>query len=70
MIDELRGNRLLHSARGRPPADVHALAETLVSVARLADARRGQLAALDLNPVLVLDEPHGVVAVDWLVELA
>jgi len=28
------------------------------------------LRALDINPLLVLEEGHGVVAVDWLIELA
>jgi hypothetical protein len=36
----------------------------------LAEAHRGRLRALDLNPVLVLDEGRGVVAVDWLIELS
>jgi hypothetical protein len=25
---------------------------------------------VDINPLLVLDDGHGVVAVDWLIELA
>jgi len=28
------------------------------------------LRAVDINPLLVLDDGHGVVAVDWLIELA
>jgi acyl-CoA synthetase (NDP forming) len=69
MIAELRGGALLRGARGRPPADVRALAETLVRVAALADAWRDRLRALDINPLLVLEDGRGVVAVDWLVEL-
>jgi acyl-CoA synthetase (NDP forming) len=70
MIAELRCAALLKGPRGRPPSDIDALAETLVRLAMLADAQRERVAALDLNPVVVLDEGHGVVAVDWLVELA
>jgi len=70
MIGELRGRALLHGARGRAPADVAALAETLVRLAALADAHRGRLRALDLNPVLVREDGHGVVTVDWLIEFA
>jgi acetate---CoA ligase (ADP-forming) len=70
MIDELRGAALLHGARGRSPADVGALAETIVKLAALADTHRDRLKALDINPLIVLDEGSGVVAVDWLVELA
>ena len=69
MIGELRGAALLRGVRGRPPADVDALADVLVRVARLAEAYRGSLSALDINPLVVLEEGHGAVAVDWLVEL-
>lgn len=69
MLAELRGAALLRGARGRPPADVTALADTLVRVARLAAAHRDSLRALDLNPLVVLDEGRGAVAVDWLIEL-
>jgi hypothetical protein len=55
--------------RGRPAADVGALADTLVRVAALAQAGAGRLRALDLNPVFVLEEGRGAVAVDWLVEV-
>jgi acyl-CoA synthetase (NDP forming) len=70
MLAGLRGAALLQGARGRPPADVAGLADTLARLAALAEAHRGRLRALDLNPVLVLDEGRGVVAVDWLIELS
>jgi acetyltransferase len=69
MLAELRGAALLRGVRGRPPADVAALADALVRVARLAEAHRDVLRALDLNPLVVLDEGRGAVAVDWLVEV-
>jgi acyl-CoA synthetase (NDP forming) len=69
MVEELRGRALLHGVRGRPAADVGALADTLVRVAALAQAGAGRLRALDLNPVFVLEEGRGAVAVDWLVEV-
>jgi hypothetical protein len=68
MIAELRGVALLRGARGRPPADVDALADTLVGVARLAETYATSLRALDINPLVVLDEGRGAVAVDWLIE--
>ena len=70
MIAELRGAAILSGARGRAPADTRALADAIVRVAALADAHRDSLRALDINPLLVLDEGRGVVAVDWLIELA
>jgi len=69
MLGELRGAGLLAGARGRPPADVGALADVLARVAALAHALGTRLVALDLNPVLVLPEGRGAVAVDWLIEL-
>ena len=70
MIAELRGAAILSGARGRPPADTHGLADAIVRLSALADAYRHSLRAVDINPLLVLDDGHGVVAVDWLIELA
>jgi acyl-CoA synthetase (NDP forming) len=69
MIAELRGAPILAGARGRAPADTRALADAIVRLAALAEAHRPSLRALDINPLLVLDEGRGVVAVDWLIEL-
>jgi len=68
MTLELRGSALLRGARGRPPADIGALADALVRLGALAEAHHQQLSALDLNPLLVLDDGGGVVALDWLIE--
>ena len=70
MIAELRGAPILVGARGRAPADTHALADAIVRLGALAEAYRDSLRALDINPLLVLDEGRGVLAVDWLIELA
>jgi acetyltransferase len=70
MIAELRGAAILAGARGRASADTRALAQVIVGLGALADAYRGSLRALDINPLLVLDDGHGAVAVDWLIELA
>jgi acetate---CoA ligase (ADP-forming) len=70
MIAELRGAAILSGARGRAPADTRALADAIVRLAALAETHRESLRALDINPLLVLDDGHGVVAVDWLIELA
>ena len=54
MIAEVKGARLLHGFRGRPAADVEALADTLVRVSHLAMHLEGRLAELDINPLMVL----------------
>jgi acyl-CoA synthetase (NDP forming) len=65
MITSLRGYALLQGARGRPPANVDALVEVVMAVARLASACGDQIAELDLNPVIVNAER--AVAVDSLI---
>jgi len=67
MIAEVKGARLLRGFRGRPAADLAALADTLVRVSYLAMHLEGHLAELDINPLLVLPSGQGVKAVDALV---
>jgi acyl-CoA synthetase (NDP forming) len=67
MIGEVKGVALLRGARGRPPADVDALADALAALSRLAAARRDDFAAIDINPFLVRREGRGAVALDALI---
>jgi acetyltransferase len=67
MIAEVKGARVLQGFRGRPAADLEALADTLVRVSYLAMHLEGQLAELDINPLMVLPRGQGVKAVDALV---
>ena len=53
MIAEVKGARLLRGFRGRPSADLEALADTLVRVSDLAMHVQGHLAELDINPLMV-----------------
>lgn len=69
MIDEVKGAKLLRGFRGKPPADVDALADTLVRVSHLAVHLEDRLAELDINPLMVLPQGQGVKAVDALVVL-
>jgi acetate---CoA ligase (ADP-forming) len=69
MIAEVKGARLLQGFRGRPAADLAALADTLVRVSYLAMHIEGHLAELDINPLMVLPRGQGVKAVDALVVL-
>ena len=70
MVDELQGRALLTGVRGRPAADIGALCDAIVRLGALAEAHRGRLQALDINPLVVLEEGRGAIAVDWLIELA
>jgi hypothetical protein len=59
MIAEVKGARLLQGFRGRPAADLEALADTLVRVSYLAMHLDGHLAELDINPLMVLPSRSG-----------
>ena len=69
MVSDIKGARLLQGFRGQPAADIEALAETLVRISHLAVHLEGQMAELDINPLLVLPAGQGVKAVDALVVL-
>jgi acetyl coenzyme A synthetase (ADP forming)-like protein len=69
MLDELGGACLLGAFRGRRPGDRAALAEAIVRLAALA-AACPEIAECDVNPLLVMDEGHGCVAVDARVRIA
>jgi acyl-CoA synthetase (NDP forming) len=69
MLIRLRGFAILGGVRGKAPADVEALCETIVSVSRLAVSLGDRLAGLDINPLIVLPKGQGVVAVDAVVEI-
>jgi len=69
MIQETKAARLLEGFRGRPPADTEALVDALVRISQLAVDLGDLIAALDINPMMVLPEGQGVRAVDALVEI-
>lgn len=68
MILSLRGAALLTGARGRPPADLDAAARSLSALSCFAAANAGQIAGIDLNPVVVLAEGEEAFALDALIE--
>jgi acetate---CoA ligase (ADP-forming) len=69
MIGAVRGAALLQGARGRPPADVAALARMLARLSEFAAAAGERLSSIDLNPVLVLGEGAGAFAADAVIEI-
>ena len=69
MIRELSGFRLFEGYRGKPAADIPALAEAIVSLSEFAKQHEHQLLSLDINPLRVLEKGNGVMALDALLEL-
>jgi acetyl-CoA synthetase len=55
--------------RGRPAGDVEALIDAVMAVANFAERHAHQLLELDVNPVLVMAQGHGVLAVDALIRI-
>jgi len=70
MIRSIRGAPLLLGARGRPVADIAALAATLSRLSFFAAAAGDSLRAIDLNPVLAMPQGQGAFAVDAVIEIA
>jgi acyl-CoA synthetase (NDP forming) len=68
MIAEIKGYPLLTGARGKPPADLDALVDTIVKLSALAMDLEQDLAELDINPLFVMEQGKGVVAADALIK--
>ncbi|BBK30156.1 acyl-CoA synthetase (NDP forming) [Stella humosa] len=66
MIREVKGFPLLDGARGKPKADVAALAQALSRLSVFAAANADRIDSVDVNPILVRPAGRGVVAVDAL----
>jgi acyl-CoA synthetase (NDP forming) len=70
MIRSLKGFPLLDGARGRPRADLAALAEALSRLSAFGAAAGERLLSVDINPFFVLPAGEGGFAADAVLELA
>lgn len=68
LLSSLRGRSRFAGLRGRPPADLDALVDALVRLSLLCTALPG-VREIDLNPVSVLPEGRGIVALDVRIRL-
>jgi acyl-CoA synthetase (NDP forming) len=67
MIDELKMRPLLNGLRGALPVDVEALALTLSRLSMFIVSAREQIAAIDINPFVLLPQGEGGFALDALI---
>lgn len=67
MLASLKAAPLLNGFRGAAKADVGALAQLIADISVLAARHAGEIAEIELNPVLVHPEGKGVTIVDALV---
>jgi acetate---CoA ligase (ADP-forming) len=68
-IRRLRGAKLLDGMRGRPPADIEALAHA-VSLIGSVVAARPEITEIDINPLTVYAAGEGTLALDALIVTA
>jgi acyl-CoA synthetase (NDP forming) len=61
LIHEIKGSRILEGVRGKPPADIDAIVNVLLSVSNLM-IEHDRISQLDLNPIMAYSD--GVCAVD------
>ncbi|WP_031469229.1 acetate--CoA ligase family protein [Sciscionella sediminilitoris] len=66
-LHRLRSWPLLTGFRGRARADVEAVVDAVAAVAEYARDHASTLRELDINPLVVLGEGHGVLAADVLI---
>jgi acyl-CoA synthetase (NDP forming) len=67
MLGALKAAPLLNGFRGAPKADVPALAQLIAQISQLAAGLKGDVAEIEINPVLVHPLGEGVTIVDALV---
>ncbi|MCY3768649.1 MAG: acetate--CoA ligase family protein [Gammaproteobacteria bacterium] len=60
---------LLNGYRGKPGADVGAVVRTVLAIQALMEQRGGEIAELEVNPLMVKADRHGAVAADALVRM-
>jgi len=66
-LEGLQCAPLFHGFRGRPHADLEAAADAILAIADLVENGTTPIVELDVNPLMVLAEGKGVVAVDALI---
>ena len=69
MIRQIRGYRFLTAFRGRPAADLDAVAQVLCQIGEIACRWQGEIGELEINPLFVLPERSGVIVGDALAVL-
>ena len=67
-IGHLKLGRLLDGFRGAPKADVEALCRAAIALVEIYLSAEPAVSTIELNPVFVMPEGQGIVAVDLLVQ--
>jgi acetyl-CoA synthetase len=68
-LGQLKCAPLLNGFRGAPRADLNAAADVILAVAGMVENDPSSIIELDINPLMLLAEGHGVVVADALISL-
>jgi acetate---CoA ligase (ADP-forming) len=68
MIPEIRSYNLLRGVRGEKPADLEAVADTLVRISQLV-TDFPEIVEMDINPLMVFESGRGVLGIDMRLAL-
>jgi acetyltransferase len=69
MVRETKGYEILRGLRGKNRSDIEAVIDVLLRISILAEDWKHYIFEIDINPLIVFDEGHGVKALDALVVL-
>ena len=68
-LQRLKTWPLLNGFRNRPLADVEAVVDIVMAVARLIESQHDRIIELEINPLMVSAQSHGAVAADVLIRV-
>ena len=69
MVESIKTYKILKGIRGQPPSDIQVLVECLLRLSQLV-TDFPEITEFDMNPLLVLEEGKGAIAVDVRIGLA
>jgi len=69
-IGKLKVAKLLKGYRGKPAGDSEAVVDAVMAIASFAEAHRERIVELDVNPLMVLPQGQGAIAVDALIVMS
>jgi acyl-CoA synthetase (NDP forming) len=68
LLRRTRAGAILAGVRGRPPCDMDAAARALLALADIGMRLQQDIAAIEVNPLIVLEKGRGAFGVDLLIE--
>ena len=66
-LKKLKFGKILFGFRGKKAADLDALVNTILKIAKFADKNSNKISEVDINPLIVCKKGKGVFAVDALI---